>query len=261
MEAGMSLEQMEGHRNELTGAMRRPRILVVDDDASITAFLRRALAYEGYQVVTAADGPSALAVARDEPPDLVVLDVMLPGLDGMEVVRRLRAGETAPGRLPVLMLTARDEVSHRVTGLDAGADDYLVKPFALEELAARIRALLRRRGPETQPVLRFAGLKLDTVTREVSRAGRTIHLTAKEYDLLIYFMRHPRQVLTREQLLDQVWGFDSDADTHVLEVYVGYLRQKLEQPGLDGVPAPRLLHTLRGVGYVLREPATERPEK
>jgi two-component system response regulator MprA len=216
----------------------RPRLLVVDDDASITAFLKRALAYEGYQVETAADGPSALAAARDNPPDLVILDVMLPGLDGVEVLRRL--------------LTARDGVSDRVAGLDAGADDYLVKPFALEELTARIRALLRRREPETQRFLRFADLTVDTASREVQRGSRTIQLTTKEYELLVYFMRHPRQVLTREQLLERVWGIDFEAETHVLEVYVGYLRNKLEN-GLGGQTSPRLIHTMRGVGYVLRE--------
>jgi two-component system response regulator MprA len=230
----------------------RPKVLVVDDDANITAFLKRALAYEGYQVETAADGPAALAAARDNPPDLVILDVMLPGLDGVEVLRRLRAGEPETGSLPILMLTARDGVSDRVAGLDAGADDYLVKPFALEELTARIRALLRRREPETQRFLRFADLSVDTASREVQRGPRAVQLTTKEYELLVYFMRHPRQVLTREQLLERVWGIDFEAETHVLEVYVGYLRSKLEN-GPGGQTAPRLIHTVRGVGYVLRE--------
>ncbi len=231
----------------------RPRVLVVDDDEQITAFLKRALAYEGYQVEIAADGPAALAAARDNPPDLVILDVMLPGLDGVEVVRRLRAGEREVGALPILMLTARDEVSARVAGLDAGADDYLVKPFALEELAARLRALLRRREPESQRLLRFADLIVDTSSREVRRGGREIQLTTKEYELLVYFMRHPRQVLTREQLLERIWGINFEAETHVLEVYVGYLRNKLEAPGPNGEPGSRLIHTVRGVGYVLRE--------
>ncbi len=231
----------------------RPRVLVVDDDEQITAFLKRALAYEGYQVEIAADGPAALAAARDNPPDLVILDVMLPGLDGVEVVRRLRAGEREVGALPILMLTARDEVSARVAGLDAGADDYLVKPFALEELAARLRALLRRREPESQRLLRFADLVVDTASREVRRGGREIQLTTKEYELLVYFMRHPRQVLTREQLLERIWGINFEAETHVLEVYVGYLRSKLEAPGPNGEPRSRLIHTVRGVGYVLRE--------
>lgn len=236
------------------GAAARPRVLVVDDDASITTFLKRALAYEGYQVETAADGPSGLAIARDNPPDLVILDVMMPGLDGVELLRRLRAGEREAGALPILMLTARDEVSDRVAGLDAGADDYLVKPFALEELTARIRALLRRREPDSQRLLRFADLTVDTASREVRRGSREIQLTTKEYELLIYFMRHPRQVLTREQLLERVWGIDFEAETHVLEVYVGYLRTKLEAPGTGGTsPGSRLIHTIRGAGYVLRE--------
>jgi two-component system response regulator MprA len=238
----------------------RPRLLVVDDDASITAFLKRALSYEGYQVETAMDGPSGLAAARDNPPDLVILDIMLPGIDGVELLRRLRAGETETGALPILMLTARDEVSDRVAGLDAGADDYLVKPFALEELTARVRALLRRREPDSQRLLRFADLVVDTSSREVRRGGsgggtHNIQLTTKEYELLVYFVRHPRQVLTREQLLARVWGIDFDAETHVLEVYVGYLRQKLEAGGPGGPPLSRLIHTVRGVGYVLRENA------
>ncbi|MBI3973819.1 MAG: response regulator transcription factor [Chloroflexi bacterium] len=234
----------------------RPRVLVVDDDASITAFLKRALAYEGYQVEIAGDGPSGLAAALDSPPDLVVLDIMLPGLDGIEVLRRLRAGESDTGRLPILMLTARDEVSDRVAGLDAGADDYLVKPFALEELTARLRALQRRFEPESQRVLRFSDLMVDTASREVRRGPLAIQLTTKEYELLTYFMRHPRQVLTREQLLERVWGFNFEAETHVLEVYVGYLRNKLESPppGSGGASLNRLIHTVRGVGYVLREP-------
>jgi len=232
----------------------RPRVLVVDDDASITAFLKRALAYEGYQVDTASDGPSGLAAARDNPPDLVILDVMMPGgIDGIELARRLRAGESETGKLPILMLTARDEVSDRVQGLDAGADDYLVKPFALEELTARLRALLRRREPDSSRILRFADLTVDTSSREVRRGARDIQLTTKEYELLVYFMRHPRQVLTREQLLERVWGIDFEAETHVLEVYVGYLRHKLES-GPSGVPpSARLIHTIRGAGYVLRE--------
>jgi two-component system, OmpR family, response regulator MprA len=231
----------------------RPRLLVVDDDANITAFLKRALAYEGYQVEIASDGPGGLAAARDNPPDLVVLDVMLPGIDGVEIVRRLRAGEEETGHLPVLMLTARDEVSDRVAGLDAGADDYLVKPFALEELVARIRALLRRREPDSQRILRFTDLTVDTSSREIRRGTRDIQLTTKEYELLVYFIRHPRQVLTREQLLERVWGIDFEAETHVLEVYVGYLRHKLENTGSASAPDNRLIHTIRGVGYVLRE--------
>lgn len=236
-----------------TPGTARPRVLIVDDDASITSFLKRALAYEGYHVDTAPDGPSGLAAARDNPPDIVVLDVMMPGLDGIELARRLRAGEAETGHLPILMLTARDEVSDRVQGLDAGADDYLAKPFALEELAARLRALLRRREPDSQRLLRFADLSVDTSSREVRRATRDIQLTTKEYELLTYFMRHPRQVLTREQLLERVWSINFEAETHVLEVYVGYLRHKLESAPSGVEPPSRLIHTVRGVGYVLRE--------
>ncbi|MBI4496730.1 MAG: response regulator transcription factor [Chloroflexi bacterium] len=223
-----------------------PRILVIDDDPNITSFLRRALSYEGYEVAVAGDGTTGLAQARDYPPDLVVLDVMLPHLDGLEVCRRLRAA----GDMPILMLTARDEVSDRVQGLDSGADDYLVKPFAVEELAARIRALLRRREQPagSNGALRFADLSLDPASREVFRGSRAIDLTAKEFDLLLLFLRHPRQVLSRDLILERVWGFTFEAETHVLEVYVGYLRQKLEAAG-----EKRLIHTVRGVGYVLRE--------
>ena len=236
----------------------RPRVLVVDDDTNITAFLKRALAYEGYEVLVASDGATGLSSARDFPPDVVVLDVMMPGIDGIEVARRLRAGETETGRLPILMLTAKDDVSDRVQGLDAGADDYLVKPFALEELTARIRALLRRREPDASRILRFADLTVDTWSREVRRNSgaptqREIQLTTKEYELLVFFMRHPRQVLSKEQLLERVWGIDFEAETHVLEVYVGYLRHKLEDPPFGGEPGSRLIHTVRGAGYVLRE--------
>lgn len=222
----------------------RPKVLVIDDDRNITSFLRRALSYAGYDVVIASDGPSGLMRALDVSPDLVILDIMMPGVDGLEVCRRLRAGS----EVPILMLTARDEVADRVVGLDSGADDYLVKPFAFEELTARIRALLRRREPEPPVVLRYADLTLDPTTREVHRGDRPIDLTVREFELLQLFMRHPRQVLTRETLLERVWGFDAEAETHVLEVYIGYLRQKLEADG-----EPRLIQTVRGVGYVLRE--------
>ena len=226
--------------------MAKQRILVIDDDPNITSFLRRALSYEGYDVMLAGDGPAGLVKALDTPPDLVVLDVMLPKLDGLEVCRRLRSA----GDVPILMLTARDEVADRVQGLDSGADDYLAKPFAVEELTARIRALLRRRETATgaAEVLRFADLTLDLATREVNRGERMIELTAKEFDLLGLFLHHPRQVLARDLILERVWGFDFEAETHVLEVYVGYLRQKLETAG-----EKRLIHTVRGVGYVLRE--------
>ena len=190
-------------------------------------------------------------------PDIIVLDVMLPGYDGVEVLRRLRAAEGDGARVPVLLLTARDEVADRVRGLDAGADDYLVKPFAIEELSARLRALRRRRDVDPDRSLRFADLVVDTASREVCRAGREVQLTTKEYELLTFLLRNARVVLTRERLLEAVWGIDFDADTHVLEVYIGYLRGKLEKVGpgsADRPPLPRLIHTVRGVGYVLRDP-------
>jgi two-component system response regulator MprA len=220
------------------------RILVVDDDSRIAAAVRRALIYEGYDVDVAGDGPSALARARERLPDLVVLDVMLPGLDGIEVCRRLRAD----GDVPILMLTARDTTADRVLGLDSGSDDYLVKPFAYEELLARVRALLRRRAPGSGRVLRFADLSLDAGAREARRGEREIALTTLEFELLHYLLRNPRQVLSRGQILDAVWGYDSSTMSNVVDVYVGYLRQKLEEGG-----APRLIHTVRGAGYVLRE--------
>jgi two-component system response regulator MprA len=222
-----------------------PKILVVEDEEQIASFLRRGLTYEGYEVETAPDGPAALAKARDARPDLVVLDLMLPGMDGLEVCRRLR---TAHSSLPILILTARDSVSDRVQGLDAGSDDYMVKPFALAELLARVRALLRRAGPGEPEVLQFADLKLDTGTRQVHRADKQIELTSKEFDLLELFLRHPRQVLTRETIYDRVWGYDFGGESNIIEVYIRYLRQKLEADGRS-----RLLYTVRGVGYVLRE--------
>jgi two-component system, OmpR family, response regulator MprA len=222
----------------------RARILVVDDDARIAASLRRALIYEGYDVEVAGDGLGALARARERLPDLVVLDVMLPGLDGIEVCRRLRAD----GDVPILMLTARDGLADRVRGLDSGSDDYLVKPFAYEELLARVRALLRRRAPGATRVLRYADLSLDSGTHEVQRGGRPISLTTLEFELLRYFLRNPRQVLSRGQILDAVWGYDFSASSNVVDVYVGYLRAKLEEAS-----EPRLIHTLRGAGYVLRD--------
>jgi two-component system, OmpR family, response regulator MprA len=219
-------------------------VLVVDDDEKITSFLRRALAYEGYSVDVAGGGSAALSLALASPPDVVVLDVMMPGLDGLEVCRRLRAG----GDVPVLMLSARDEVAQRVQGLDAGADDYLAKPFALEELLARLRALLRRRDGGGADVLRFADLALDTGARQATRGGRVIELTTKEFELLAYFLRHPRRVLTRSAIMEQIWGYDFVGESNVIEVYVGHLRQKLEARG-----ETRLIHTIRHAGYVLRE--------
>jgi two-component system, OmpR family, response regulator MprA len=222
-----------------------PKILIVEDEEQIASFLRRGLSYEGYEVETAADGTTALGKARDARPDLVVLDLMLPGMDGLEVCRRLR---TAHSSLPILILTARDSVSDRVQGLDAGSDDYMVKPFALAELLARVRALLRRAGPGEPEVLQFADLKLDTGTRQVYRAETRIELTSKEFDLLELFLRHPKQVLTRETIYDRVWGYDFGGESNIIEVYIRYLRQKLEADGRS-----RLLFTVRGVGYVLRE--------
>jgi two-component system response regulator MprA len=220
------------------------RILVIEDEERIASFLQRGLTYEGYRVDLAGDGPTGLGLARENPPDVVVLDWMLPGMDGLEVCRRLRAGS----QVPILILTAKDTVEDRVHGLDAGADDYVVKPFAFAELLARIRALLRRTGPGEPETLRFADLMLDTGTHRARRGERVIDLTAKEYDLLEIFMRHPRQVLTREIIYDRVWGYDFGGESNIIEVYVRYLRQKIEMEG-----ETKLLHTVRGVGYVLRE--------
>src|SRR5437660_5470791 len=222
----------------------QPHVLVVDDDTKIAAALRRALVYEGYQVEVAPDGPIALTRARERMPDLAILDVMLPGIDGLEVCRRLRA----EGDLPILMLTARDATADRVRGLDSGADDYLVKPFAYEELLARVRALLRRQAPKARQVLRFADVSMDLATRDVLRGSRGVALTVREFELLQYFLRNPRQVRTRDRMLDAVWGFNFRATSNAVDVYVGYLRQKLEEPG-----KPQLIHTVRGVGYILRD--------
>lgn len=222
----------------------KERILIIEDDEAIVRVLRRALSYEGYTVDTALDGETGINLAREHHPDLVILDLMLPGMDGIEVCQRLRAG----GGTPIIMLTAKDAVQDRVQGLDAGADDYMTKPFDLEELLARLRALLRRTQMERAPVLNFADLMLDTSTRQATRGTRVIALTAKEYDLLELFLRHPRQVLTREMIFDRVWGYDFGGESNVLDVYIRYLRQKLETTG-----DIRLLHTVRGVGYVLRE--------
>jgi two-component system response regulator MprA len=221
------------------------KILVIEDEEQIASFLRRGLTYEGYEVEVAADGPTALSKARETRMDLIVLDLMLPGMDGLEVCRRLR---TANSALPILILTARDSVSDRVQGLDAGADDYMVKPFALAELLARVRALLRRAGPGEPELLEFGDLRLDTGTRQVYRSEKLIELTSKEFDLLELFLRHPRKVLTRETIYDRVWGYDFGGESNIIEVYIRYLRQKLEGEGKS-----RLLFTVRGVGYVLRE--------
>lgn len=223
----------------------KAHILIVDDDPRITDLLRRILAYEGYSVAIAASGSEALNRLLERPPDLVVLDIMLPGLDGIEVTQRIRA---AGDNVSILMLTARDAVADRVKGLETGADDYLVKPFAPEELVARVRALLRRSQEERKEVLRYADVELDTGTRIAHRGAREIELSPTEYELLALFMKRPRQVLTRDIILDRVWGLDFEGSSNVMEVYIGYLRSKLETAG-----EPRLIHTVRGVGYVFKE--------
>lgn len=221
-------------------------ILIADDDQKLLKMLRRTLVYEGFDVVTAADGREALTQVEARHPDVIVLDWLMPGLDGIQVTEQLRA---AGDDTMILMLTARDAIEDRVEGLGSGADDYLVKPFAPAELLARIHALLRRSGAvdKEQPLV-YANLTLDPVTRETWRGERRFDLTPTEFELLYYLMRHPRQVLRREQLLEEVWGYDFGGDDNVLEVYVGYLRKKTEQDG-----EPRLIQTVRGVGYVLRE--------
>jgi len=222
------------------------RVLVVDDEPAVRSALERALRLEAYDVELAADGREALdRLADGAPLDAVVLDVAMPYVDGLEVCRRLR---DAGDRTPVLMLTARDAIDDRVAGLDAGADDYLVKPFALKELKARLRALLRRAGAPGGEMLRFSDLVLDPVAYEVHRGARQIELSRTEFHLLMLFLEHPRQVLTRSQIFERVWGYDFGASSNALGVYVGYLRRKTEAGG-----EPRLLHTVRGVGYVLRE--------
>ncbi|NWF78832.1 MAG: response regulator transcription factor [Chloroflexi bacterium] len=221
------------------------RILIIEDEPEIANYLRRGLVLEGFQVTVAADGPTGLAAARETSHDLVILDLMLPGIDGLEVARRLRAASD----IPIIILTARDAVADRVRGLENGADDYLVKPFAFEELLARIRVQLRRRQASAgSEVLRFGNLALDTAARELRVGERRVELTAKEYDLLELFMRHPNQVLTREVIYDRVWGYDFGGESNIIEVYVRYLRQKLEAGG-----EPRVIHTVRGAGYILRE--------
>jgi two-component system, OmpR family, response regulator MprA len=223
----------------------KAHILVVDDDPRITDLLRRILAYEGYSVAIAASGNEALTRSLERPPDLVVLDIMLPELDGLEVARRLRA---VGDNVPILILTARDAIADRVKGLETGADDYLVKPFAPEELLARVKALLRRNQEERHEVLRYADVELDTGTRVAHRRAREIELSPTEYELFALFLRRPRQVLTRDVILDRVWGIDFEGSSNVLEVYIGYLRTKLEAEG-----EPRLIHTIRGIGYVFKE--------
>jgi two-component system, OmpR family, response regulator MprA len=224
-----------------------PRVLVVDDEPAVRRALERALRLDSYDVALAADGEAALDTLAEGPADAVILDVAMPRLDGLEVCRRMRK---AGDRTPILMLTARDAIDDRVQGLDVGADDYLVKPFALRELQARLRALLRRTGEDSddQEVLRYSDLVLDPVAHEVRRGDRMIELSKTEFLLLELFMRHPRQVLTRSTIFENVWGYDFGATSNALGVYMGYLRRKTEAAG-----EPRLLHTVRGVGYVLRD--------
>ena len=227
----------------------KQRILVVEDDPKVLSALTRGLALEGYEVDSAEDGPGALALAAARPPDVAVLDVMLPGMSGLEVCDRLRRDGVRVAPFPILFLTARDSVQDRVAGLDRGADDYLVKPFAFDELVARLRALLRRAKPaEPDELLRHGDLELSPATREVWRAGEALALTAREFDLLEFFLRHPRRVLTRARILEQVWGYDYLGGSNVIDVYVRVLREKLETG-----ERPRLIQTVRGVGYALRE--------
>lgn len=220
------------------------RILLIDDDERFAGLVKRALLAEGYQVEIAEDGLSGLALFSEKAPDLVVLDWVLPGLDGLEVCRRIRQ----EGTQPILMLTGKESTKDRVLGLDAGADDYMVKPYETEELMARIRALLRRTQLEQSVIYTFGDLTLDTSSRQAMRSGRIIHLTAKEYDLLEIFIRNPRKVLTREVIFDKVWGYDFGGESNVLDVYIRYLRQKLETS-----KESKLIYTVRGVGYVLKD--------
>ncbi len=224
--------------------MAKEKIAVIDDDPKIRAMLVRSLTYAGYNVLAAEDGIKGWELVMREKPQVVILDIMLPKMDGYEVCRLLKEQvETS-----VLMLTAKDEIKDRVKGLDCGADDYLIKPFALEELLARVRALLRRYKEVGERILAFSDLQINLDTYQIRRGGREIELTAREFELLSFFMKHPRQVLTREKLMDTVWGYDYQGESNVLEVYIGYLRQKLE-----GAGEKRLLQTVRGIGYVLKE--------
>jgi DNA-binding response OmpR family regulator len=229
--------------------MERPgmsaHILLVEDEASLAHFIELELSAEGYHISVAHDGISGLTLARESPYDLAILDWMLPGLSGVELCRRLRA---TGSKIPIILLTAKDEVSDRVAGLNAGADDYVVKPFSIEELLARIRAHLRRTSEPDPDFLQFEDLSLNRRTREIFRDQRSIELTAKEFDLLEYLLNHPRQVLTRDQILTKVWGYDFMGDSNIIEVYIRYLRLKLEESN-----EKRLIHTIRGVGYALRK--------
>jgi DNA-binding response OmpR family regulator len=230
---------------EMKETQMMAHILLVEDEVKLARFIELELGSEGYRVSVAHDGMSGLALVRESEPDLAILDWMLPGLTGVELCRRMRSTGI---KIPVILLTAKDEVGDRVTGLDAGADDYLVKPFSIEELLARIRAHLRRTQETDTDLLQFEDLSLNRRTREVHRGSRSIDLTAKEFDLLQYLMSHPRQVFTRDQILENIWGYDFLGDSNIIEVYVRYLRLKLEQEN-----EKRLIHTARGVGYSLRE--------
>src|SRR5215217_459958 len=238
------------------GVNTRTRVLVVEDEPAIAGFIRRGLVLEGFLVEVVDDGNQAIHILRDQPPDVVVLDIMLPGIDGFAIAHRLREAETADGKIgiPVIMLTARDAVQDRVHGLEAGADDYLVKPFAFDELLARIRALLRRTRPANiehpGERLTFGDLEVDLRARIATRGDRTLRLTTREFDLFVLFLRHPNQVLSRGQIMSRVWGDDFYGDSNVLEVFIGNLRRELESDG-----GPRVIQTIRGAGYVLREQA------
>jgi DNA-binding response OmpR family regulator len=223
-------------------------ILLVEDEEALAQFLKQELTYEGYNVSVELDGMAGLVAARELHPDLLIVDWMLPRLSGIEICRRLRSSHD---KVPIILLTAKDEVNDRVTGLDAGADDYIIKPFSLEEFLARVRAHIRRVQEPDPDVLQFEDLRLDRRTREVYRGNRSMELTAKEFDLLEYLISHPRQVLTRDQILEKVWGYDFMGDSNIIEVYIRYLRLKLEAEGES-----RLIQTVRSVGYVLKESAT-----
>lgn len=223
----------------------KPKILLIEDEEKLAKFVEMELGYEDYEVTVANDGLSGLMAARDAEPNLVLLDWMMPGLSGVEVCRRLRA---TGFKEPIILMTAKDDVADRVAGLDAGADDYVVKPFSIEELIARVRAHLRRNQPQEVDTLQFQDLILNRKTREIKRGDRNIELTAKEFDLLDYLMNHPRQVLTRDRILEEVWGYDFMGDSNIIEVYIRYLRLKLEAEG-----EKRLIQTVRGVGYVLKD--------
>jgi DNA-binding response OmpR family regulator len=223
------------------------RVLLIEDEAQIADFIRRGLTFKGYCVDVASSGEAGLDSARDNPPDLVLLDVMLPGISGVEVCMRLREGLDA--NLPIIMLTAKDSTEDKIEGLDAGADDYIAKPFSFDELLARVRAALRRRQPQGRDVLRVGDLTLNTAAREATRGGRSLELTTREFDLLEFLVRHAGQVVSREAIFERVWGYTYDIDSDAVKVYISYLRSKLTAAG-----EPDLIHTVRGIGYVLKEP-------